>query len=275
MLSSLLLFLAVVVPFGGHFDPPVRISRQALVEDVARGGKWLLSYPGDYRDPGVFWLASVANGQYCGGEPAVTRGLRVRFDREFPVSSYEHAYLRFLDTGPGADADLPASDEVLAAHANTFDDLIMPALYCDVRPVSDAVRAKILDVDSASGYALTHRYLALLLMRERGCADGAAFDRALARAARKIVAEESVSNFDDLYAERVAFLLYAGQASLVRPQWIRTIMAHQEPSGGWKTATRRDFFGADENPHTTGLSLFALSTYAGACPFPGSAATSP
>ena len=38
----------------------------------------------------------------------------------------------------------------------------------------------------------------------------------------------------DLYLQRIAFLLAAGQPDLVQPRWVERALNHQQPSGGWR-----------------------------------------
>ncbi len=226
-----------------------------------KGGQWLLDYSKPYADPGVFWLASQM-GESC-GDPSLNQKLSARFDKEFSQASLEYGYKRLLDTR----VDAHVSDAILAMHTNTFDDIIMPALYCDTYPLAENIQEKIFDIGHADHYALTHHYLALLLLQKNRCMVDDRLEKALDFAARKIAIEEEWSTFDDLYAERIAFLLYGGRSDLVKDAWISSLVDHQGAGGGWKTNRGKEFFGVDENPHTSVLALYALSRYGNICPF--------
>jgi hypothetical protein len=58
---------------------------------------------------------------------------------------------------------------------------------------------------------------------------------ALIRRVSMRIAQEAALDFrvTDLYLQRIAFLLAAGQADLVQPRWVERALAAQEPSGGW------------------------------------------
>lgn len=226
-----------------------------------RGGEWLIRYTQDYADPGIPWVIYALNAQLCKSSEIGVLATN-RFTQEFAEKPIERAYAPLV----GLSSDAPETSLALSRGSNVFDDIIMPTLYCKDIPMASSTERSILSVEDAKGYTLTHKFLAMLFMRERGCLSQEG-ERALHLAAEKITTEESQASFDDLYAERAAFLLYGGFTSLVQDPWITTIITNQLPSGGWKAVHRTDFLGSNENPHTTALAVFALALRAQACPF--------
>ncbi|MFI5260213.1 MAG: hypothetical protein ACHQU0_00210 [Candidatus Paceibacteria bacterium] len=231
-----------------------------ITSSATRGGKWLLSQDKPFNDPGIPWSLSVIQEKYCPDNPELVAKIKKSFS-PFLSDPVERAYARLLDENDKRRIDYA----LLADRRIVFDDVIIPALYCDVAPLPESVHERILAGESRSGYMLTHSYLALLLMRSRGCADLEDLGTET-RMAQKIAQEESQSSFDDVYAERVAFLEYGGRNDLIIPAWIASIIANQGVDGGWE-AGPGSYLGSGENPHTTALALWALSSYGQTCPF--------
>jgi hypothetical protein len=73
--------------------------------------------------------------------------------------------------------------------------------------------------------------------------------------------ERQAGAFNDLSAERAAFLLWGGRRDLVDDAWLVKIKSAQGPDGGWG-----DGAGAAPNPHTTALAAWALTQASGHCP---------
>ena len=105
-------------------------------------------------------------------------------------------------------------------------------VYCDRMPRPDIVSQVVLSTTS-TGYDLTHQFLALQYMRQNGCLS-ATEEEVLTLAAEKIAAEQQRDpEFSDLWAERLAVLLYGDYRRLVETSWIDALIAKQEPSGAW------------------------------------------
>jgi len=124
------------------------------------------------------------------------------------------------------------------------------------------------------GYNLTHRLFAYRLLI---AGDSAASERwsAASRARLAALQMKLESMIDlllsDLYLERVAFLLDAGDWSAAVPRWIERIIRDQQPDGGWagarslrcalpSIAGRRCSRGSSR-PHPTLLATYALVLY--------------
>lgn len=253
LLLGLIAVAGICVSFLTKESPELVSARQ--------GGEWLLSYKTDYKDPGILWVVYSLNTKFCKSD-TIGAIATERFTREFAAKPIERAYAPLV----GLSTEAPEKSLALSMGSNVFDDIIMPALYCKEIPIASTTEQTILSVDTASGYTLTHKFLAMLFMRERECLSEEG-EQALNTAAHRMSIEQSQAVFDDIYAERVAFLLYGGFNSLVDDSWITTIISNQEKSGGWKTIHHADFFGASENPHTSALAVLALSLHTRTCPF--------
>ena len=79
----------------------------------------------------------------------------------------------------------------------------------------------------------THQLISLILYRQY---NGATPELdALIRRACERIAHEAALDFrvTDLYLQRIAFLLAAGQTDLVKPRWVERALDAQQSNGGW------------------------------------------
>ena len=79
----------------------------------------------------------------------------------------------------------------------------------------------------------THQLFALYLYRiHNGTTPD--LDRLIRRISARIASEASIDfRVTDLYLQRIAFLLAAGQPDLVKRRWVERALAAQQPNGGW------------------------------------------
>lgn len=105
-------------------------------------------------------------------------------------------------------------------------------------------KAPLTDEDFVSMYAperhhhgsLTHQLFTFLILREQGRSDEKS--EALINILCERIAGQAMLDFrvTDLYLQRVAFLLAADRADLVRRRWIERILDHQQEDGGYLTS---------------------------------------
>ncbi len=222
-----------------------------------KGGLWLLDYRGKIGDPGILWAMEEMNQAYCHNDEISTKVKKSFSDSNF--SSAEQAYKRLIDPKETKLIDY----EQLSGRERQYDDLLIPALYCDINPLPLQNREKIFNFANSSGYELTHKYLAMLFLKNSKCLKSEV-SNALPKAANKIAQEQQNSQpFSDLFAERAALLGFGGYSNLVKPEWIKKIIDHQTEKGGWPYNQASSL----ENEHTTALSTWALSQYSRTCPF--------
>lgn len=125
------------------------------------------------------------------------------------------------------------------------------------------------------GYVLTHQLLVLLWAADHGLPLPADANAKQPYILDRMAAEQRAapSEFSDLFAERVAFLLAFGAPPRAdAKRWIDTIVAAQQPDGRWvdtvsSTVTYDGQSAAayHEWTHTTGLGVTALWFYTHCC----------
>ena len=172
------------------------------------------------------------------------------FDGRFAPEKF-----RLTRQPPGSDmpyaASAPFKDVIYAPR----DGILLKALYAPVFGYDADDFALLLNSRRGDGgYDDTHGLLALLLLRAQKSFDAIELDRAIAEwSAGLAAAQENAKYFDDLYAERIVFLYWAGHGDLVKPEWIARVAAAQKPDGGFGPEQ-----GMNSNAHVTGLSVLAL-----------------
>lgn len=136
-----------------------------------------------------------------------------------------------------------------------WDAVLLRTLYCRVYGYSDADFSALASVPLDGKYADTHKLLGLLLLREQRCYDRDILDRMIRQGAEHIArSADEDPRWSDLFSERVVFLYWAGEGSLVKREWIDRIAEAQGGDGGWMDPS----WGADPNAHSTGLSMLAI-----------------
>ena len=241
--------------------------RERALAAAQRGAVWLSALDAPLKDPGIPWIISAIDAAYC-HEPRLTQYVAQRFmefdGRPHPI----FVAMRALALG--------GKDETFDTFGRRWQKLVDKtdvisamayAVYCDRMPRPEAVAPALLSTTS-QGYALTHQDLALLYMQKNGCLSTSE-QETLEQAARAIAAEQSRDDeFSDLWAERIAMLLYGDHRELVKRSWIERLIAEQAPSGAWSDPHfARRIYPERENPHTTVLAVWALAEQSHACPF--------
>lgn len=266
-LVVLLAVAGVVVFFGSketRRQPHLKMDAYASAQ---KGWQWLSHYQGKLLDPVVPFIMRSINDRYCSSSLAGESFWKKGWD-EFKTDPYLRVFERFFADHASYKISGTVLDVLGAPQQYREYNIVLPeALYCDLHPVpSDFFQEAFGNISHASGYDLTHEFWSAALFKENGCVDGAHDVGAiLSSAAQRLIQEENAGSFDDLYAERAAFLMRYGFKDLVPSEWIETIVKNQDSSGGWGTPT---FFGTNfQNPHTTALAIWALTQYTGECPF--------
>jgi hypothetical protein len=260
LLAGVVGLLVVVFFYFKTYDTRPSLNERAVLASQ-NGAKWLLENKTEFSDPGVVWIMHHMAETFCEPNEQLKKEIRDAF---VPFESHptEYAYRRLLE--PVFTTELPY--EALAQQKNYFDDVLLPVVYCDVHEISTTTKESLLTLLKNGEYETTHGFLALLWLEERNCNDVVQADK---EAVAKIIRQElqSTYEFGDLYAEQVAFLQYGGYDHFVTDKKIENIIASQSANGGWRTKQGSDFFGKEENSHTTALAVWALAEYSGTCPF--------
>jgi hypothetical protein len=136
-----------------------------------------------------------------------------------------------------------------------FDKVLLRALYCDYGTYGKEDLDILKSVELGDGsYADTHALVALLLVAEQKPELAALARPEIAALAPILVAaQDQAERFDDLFAERIVFLYWAGRGDLVKPAWLERTVKAQRPDGAWGSEA-----GKKPNLHTTALAILSL-----------------
>lgn len=234
------------------FDTYVRPSM--LYQESARQGiAWLLEYPDDYKNPGVFWVLREVNKEVCHSD-AFKQKIEERFE-SLPRTDVERAYFYF--------PTVPITEDMLQSTTLArYDAWLLEALSCQERSLTPSVQDTLLSFENSFGYDLTHTYIALSYIQRRGCEiEGVSLPETLSTIENKMAEEEAQKRvFSDISVERSALLLWGGRTDLVSDVWLERVKEAQDVSGGWGEN------GGAPNPHTTALALWTLVQTTDACP---------
>lgn len=241
----LIAILGIVAVLLSHAQPTARFH-----EAGTKGITWLLAYPEDYGNSGVFWVLNDIEERFCKSE-TLREDIQERFER-YPRKAQERAYFSF--------PEIPIAPELLEdASLGRYDQWLLAALSCKEAALPAETKEAFMAHEGSSGYDLTHKYLALTYMDRLGCTlpELAARDRI----AKRMAEDGSASSFvTDLSIEQAAFLMWGGHAELVSDAWLERIRKAQDSSGGWKGEY------AEATPHATALATWALVQRTHACP---------
>jgi hypothetical protein len=159
-----------------------------------------------------------------------------------------------------ADANNPIQPDDWGHVQIQTDRILVSALYCDrlgLPPSFDEVLVKAV---RTGGYPLTHALLAWIWIQDNRCEltlpDGFVEEMYGAVAA---ILEDRPNMVNDLKLEAAAFLCLARQGARVNPNFVRHIVAIQNPDGGWGKLDDVDPSKPDESSwHSTILALMLL-----------------
>lgn len=116
-------------------------------------------------------------------------------------------------------------------------------------PLSAEDRTNMFARDKYRTGKATHQLISLILYRKYNGATPE-LDTLIRRISQR-VAQEAALDFrvTDLYLQRIAFLLAAGQPDLIQPRWVERALDAQRPNGGWYTT----WYGWQPTPYLFGL----------------------
>jgi hypothetical protein len=119
---------------------------------------------------------------------------------------------------------------------SSFDDYqrwFLHAIAPGDFPLSPEDRRDMFSPEKYRTGSATHQLFALYLYRiHNGTTPD--LDRLIRRTSARIASEASIDfRVTDLYLQRIAFLLAAGQPDLVKRRWVERALAAQQPNGGW------------------------------------------
>lgn len=131
-----------------------------------------------------------------------------------------------------ADENYVASESAVKAMKGS-DRILASALYCDKYVLPWDFYLELEAMSTSTDFDATRAFLAIGLLRKRGCQyDAARVEPVSARlraTLRRIAADEQAPEI--LKVEAILFLLLGGHRSDIQPEWIRKIMAMQQDDG--------------------------------------------
>jgi hypothetical protein len=168
--------------------------------------------------------------------------------------------LRFWGRLAGLDAPLDERTWASLPARPAIDQVVVGALYCDTFALPPQYGRRLGSFVDQGGYALTHASLALKLLDDNGCAldpadAGDVRERVRRGLWRLVGARARDPRYEELDVryEALALLLdFHGERSLGDGP-ATTLLAEQQPDGGWKPAADRP-----SHPHPTVLAVWAL-----------------
>jgi hypothetical protein len=154
--------------------------------------------------------------------------LRSLAARYFTANAKPYSYGRMVD---------PDSHFELPGYYSWTDDDYQPWFLHSIAPriylLPDQALANMFSPDKYRTGGATHQLFALYLYRTY-TGESVDLNRLMRRISLRIASEASIDfRVTDLYLQRIAFLLAAGQPDLVKHRWVERALAAQQADGGW------------------------------------------
>ncbi len=148
----------------------------------------------------------------------------------FTANSSPYAFARMV--GPNSRFEPPAEKQTWKDE--DYQLWLMHAASPAGIPLSPAARANMFAPDKYRSGSATHQLFALYLYRALN-GTTPSLDRLIHHISLRVAHEASVDfRVTDLYLQRVAFLLAAGQPDLVKRRWVERALDAQQLDGGWR-----------------------------------------
>jgi hypothetical protein len=147
----------------------------------------------------------------------------------FRVNADPYSFGRLVD--PNCRFERPSVNHSWSAE--DYEPWFLHAMAPTEYPLSAEALANMFSPDKYRTGGATHQLFALYLYRNHNGATPD-LDRLIRRISIRIASEASIDfRVTDLYLQRIAFLLAAGQPDLVKRRWVERALAAQQPDGGW------------------------------------------
>lgn len=250
-----LVFVAVGLGVANNNFPRTSMTRTEFEKKLNRSyldaSEWMWL---QRRESNIYLTYMVQNCAVLSGD---TR-LRTLVDRSY-LQDPNPPYARMINSA--APFVSPSSDYV--EKLSNYQRWVLYSISRKEFSLTEADKAEMFAPDKHRTGRATHQLFALMFYREFN-EDTPAMNALMRRISERIAQEAAVDfRVTDLYLQRIAFLLAAGQADLVQPRWVERALAYQEPSGGWfygwygwqPTPYRFDIEEL-ENSHTTAQGLW-------------------
>lgn len=221
LLFGLALFAAGIAGNNFSVGKPSESEFHARLDRSMRGSTdWMAGQPVESNAYLLYMLRDCV-------EMSKEQNLVALLERSAPLLA--GTYLaRIID--PNAPFLAPPSE--LAA-SSAYERWIVHAISRGEYALSPEDTAAMFEPGKARTGTATHQLFSLVLYR-RYMGSTPALDRLIRHISLRIAQEAAIDfRVTDLYLQRIAFLLAAGQADLVKPRWVERAIAGQDASGGW------------------------------------------
>lgn len=211
---------------GADNLPPALMNRVANV--AAKSHSWMMQnqierhYKAD-----VVWIFDLLIRKFGLPEPqAVTRFRRDVRDGRFWKSSFS-PLLHILVPEVHYRPDNPQISQ------GPIDRIVNRAIWCDIIEPDPDMHMQMFNLAAKGGYELTHMYLALLILREKGCpfyrsheAELTGFESRWLLAMERLIDNER--NISDLHVEAAAFMAYGRQKKVTSSKFLLRFLNEAE-----------------------------------------------
>lgn len=173
-------------------------------------------------------------------------------------AAYKDPHLRLLDRGYDPDRDGADRPHEFTT-ASLQEQRMITCIHADRLGLDESFLSELTALEDGGGYGTTHVLFGAALLAEFSTINHAAIAALEASAASTLVRAARTARVDDLFNERVAFLLWRGYDDAIEPAWVLRIALGQLRDGGWywKRAALRP----RSAQHPTCLALAALIQY--------------
>jgi hypothetical protein len=211
--------------FVKKLDNAITASRDWVVDEGAGTGVFITERP-EVLLGNAALMHMVADCARASGE----RRLQSLAALYFRANARPYSFGRMVD--PSCRFERPS--ETYSWSAEDYQPWFLHAVAPAEYPLSAEALANMFSPDKyRTGGNATHQLFALYLYRNHNGATSD-LDRLIRRISVRIASEASIDfRVTDLYLQRIAFLLAAGQTDLVKRRWVERALAAQQPDGGW------------------------------------------
>ena len=177
---------------------------------------------------------------------------------QYYMSRFNNPDLRLFDED--YDPNSPAVAKLTRIAASHPINVVMEqCVYADRLGLGIEILDTLARLEDGGFYGTTHIVWGCLLLRRFSSIDGQRIDALLARGIESMKRRQPTDVVGDLFAERVAFLQWAGRSDDVDPVWIWRIVRAQRADGGWCRVP--SIWPQPPSQHTSCLGLAALIAF--------------
>jgi hypothetical protein len=135
---------------------------------------------------------------------------------------------------------------------------IVECLYADRRGFSEDYLDELIKIDDNGGYGTTHILLGCMILETFSDFSRELLNSVVLKTIAPIVSAQKYSLVEDIFYERIVFLLRTGYEEYVQPAWIIRMMNAQMKNGGWDWKNSPSAPRADHHPSSLAIAGLIL-----------------